>query len=115
LISKAEVLHSEFKTKPGVHYIGLPKRFVAGAVYDAEENKCLEGAIAMLTDSETGEEFTTKTDNYGEFWFEDMKVDHTYSLRIERHGSSPKEIKDVCTKKDVNVGDIELGRVVSEG
>ena len=110
LISKAEVLHPEFKTKPRVYYIGLPGRFVAGAVYDPEKDRCLEGATGILTDSDTGEKFTLKTDNYGDFWFEDMKGDHTYSLKIEKDGYSTREIEDICTKKDVNVGDIELCR-----
>ena len=95
-----------------MYYIGLPGRFVAGAVYDPEEDKCLEGATAILTDSETGEKFTLKTDNYGDFWFEDMKGDHTYSLKIEKAGYSTREIKDICTRKDMNVGDVELCRVV---
>ena len=112
LISKAEVIHPEFKTRPRVYYIGLPGRFVAGAVYDPEEDKCLEGATVILTDTETGEKFTLKTDNYGDFWFENMKDDHTYSLKIEKGGYTPSEIEDICTKKDVNVGDIELNKKV---
>ena len=108
LISKAKVLHPEFNTRPRVYYIGLPGRFVAGAVYDSGEDKCVEDATAILMDTETGEKFTLKTDNYGDFWFENMKDDHTYSLKIEKNGYTPSEIEDIGTRKDVNVGDIEL-------
>jgi len=45
-----------------------------------------------------------KTDSYGDFWFEDMKVDHTYSLRIEKDKYYPQEIQNINTAKDVNVG-----------
>jgi len=59
--------------------MGLPRSFVAGAVYSPEEDKCMEDATATLTDSDTGEKFTVKTDNYGDLWFEDMKLEsYTY-------------------------------------
>jgi tetrathionate reductase subunit B len=111
-ISKSEILHPEFGAKPRVYYIGLPRSFVAGAVYCPEEDECIQDAAATLTDSDTGEKFTVKTDNYGDFWFEDMKVDHIYSLRIEKDEYYPQEIHDIRTEKDVNVGDIKLYRKV---
>jgi len=107
LISQAEVLHPEFKAKPRVYYIGLPKRFVAGAVYDPEEDKCIEDAAVTLTDSETGEEFTTKTDSFGDFWLEELKVS-IYSLAIEKNGYVLNEVKSISTEKDVNLGEIKL-------
>jgi Fe-S-cluster-containing dehydrogenase component len=111
-IGKSEILHPEFKAKPRVYYIGLPRSFVAGAVYDPEEDECVKDATATLTDSDTDEKFTVKTDSYGDFWFEDMKVDHTYSLRIEKDKYYPQEIQNINTAKDVNVGDIKLYRRV---
>jgi hypothetical protein len=41
-----------------------------------------------------------------------MKVDHIYSLTIEKDEYYPQEIKDIRTAKDVNVGDIKLHRKV---
>jgi len=107
LIGKAEVLHPEFKTKPRVYYIDLPKRFVAGAAYDPEEDECIEGATVILTDSETGEKFTAETDSFGDFWLEKLKVG-MYSLAIEKNGYFPNDIKSINTGKDVNLGDIKL-------
>ena len=40
-IAKAEILKPEYK--PRTYYIGIPKRFIAGAVYDPEADECLEG------------------------------------------------------------------------
>ncbi len=49
LIAKAEVLHPEFGAKPRVYYIGLPKTFIAGTVYDPEADEIVEGALVTLT------------------------------------------------------------------
>ena len=44
LIAKAEPLKPELAhVKPRVYYIGLPKKFIAGAVYDQEADLCAEG------------------------------------------------------------------------
>jgi len=49
---------------------------------------------------------TAKTDGFGDFWFEGLKVG-TFSLKIESDGKS-KTIDSISTKKDVNLGDIAL-------
>ena len=41
--------------KPRVYYIGLPKKFIAGAVFDQEADECLEGVTVTATNNETGE------------------------------------------------------------
>jgi tetrathionate reductase subunit B len=114
-IKRAEILLPEYKARPRVYYIGLPKRFVAGAVYDPEDDECIKDVTATLMDAETREKFTVKTDNYGDFWFESMKVDHAYSLSLEKAEYYPLEIKDIRTTKDINVGDIKLHRKVRPG
>jgi len=112
-IAKSEILHPEFKAKPRVHYIGLPnKYFIAGAVYDPEEDECLEAATVTLTNSK-GKKSTLKTDNFGDFWFE-RNVPGTYSLKIEKTGYLPREIADIDASKDINVGDIELYKTTSK-
>jgi len=107
LISKAEVLHPEYKAKPRVYYLNIPKKFVAGTVYDPDEKEVIIGATCTLTDPDSGEKFTTKTDNFGDFWLEKLKVG-TYSLVIEKNGYYPKEIESITTEKDVNLGEIKL-------
>ena len=108
LIGQAEVLHPEFKAKPRVYYIGLPRRFIAGAVYDPADDECIEGATATVTALETGKKLTTKTDGFGDFWFEELKVG-TYSLIVEKDGYHPNTIfTSISTEKDVNVGDLVM-------
>jgi tetrathionate reductase subunit B len=112
-IAKAETLHPEYKAKPIVHYIGLPnKYFIAGAVYDPEEDECLEAATVTLTGAK-GKKSTLKTDNFGDFWFE-RNVPGIYSLKIEKAGYLPREIADIDASKDINVGDIELYKTTSK-
>jgi tetrathionate reductase subunit B len=114
VIAGAEVMLPELGCQPRVYYLNLPKRFVAGEVYDPEEDECLEGVTLTLTNAETGEAFTATTDNFGDFWLEKLEVG-TYSLTIEKNGYYPREIMSISTEKDVNVGDIRLHKEVVKG
>jgi ferredoxin len=107
LLKKGEPLLPESKTKPRVYYVGLPKRFIAGALYDPEKDECVEGAKITVTDNETGEKRSTRSDVFGDFWVEDLKVG-TFSLSIEKEGHPAKEISSIRTDIDVNLGDIAL-------
>jgi tetrathionate reductase subunit B len=110
LIAKAEVLKPEAGAKPRVYYIGLPnKYFIAGSVYDPDEDECLEGASVTLSDARGKKVATQTTDDFGDFWFERQEPGH-YSLRIEMDGYAPKAVEPVDASKDVNVGDIELSK-----
>ena len=109
LIDRAEVLPTNNGTAPKVRvfYIGLSKRFIAGEVYSPSEDKCLEGAEVTLTDLTTGEQWFAKTNNYGDFWLEKLDVG-LYHIAIEKDGYYSKEISNIKTEKDVNLGEIKL-------
>jgi tetrathionate reductase subunit B len=110
LIDKAEVIEPPDKvTKPRVCYIGLSKRFIAGAVYDPVEDECIEDAAVTVIDAENGRKSTGRTDEFGDFWFEGLRAG-TYSLFIEKDGFAPHTVKVVSTESDVNLGDIALVR-----
>jgi tetrathionate reductase subunit B len=106
LLKGAEYLKPERKAKdkPRVHYQSLPRRFIAGTVYDPVEKEVIIGAKVTLTEGKNT--LTTKTDSYGDFWFEKLKVGK-FNLTIEYKGKS-KEFKALSTEKDVNLGDIPL-------
>jgi Fe-S-cluster-containing dehydrogenase component len=112
LIAKAELLKPELAhVKPRVYYIGLPKKFIAGAIYDKEADECTEGATVTATSVDTGEKCSAVTDSYGDFWLKDLK-DGKYTLLIEKSGYLTQKIGPVdVTKMDVNVGDIEIWKV----
>jgi tetrathionate reductase subunit B len=103
LISKAEVLHPEFKTKPRVYYMNIPRKFVGGTVYAPVEKEVVIGAICTLTDTKSGKKLTATTDGFGDF-FEGLK-EGMFSLNIEKGGKT-KKIDSISTDKDVNLGDI---------
>jgi len=104
-IPKAEVLLPELGTKPRVYYKGLPKKFIGGTAFDPVADEIYEGAEVVLKGN--GTTLTTKTDHFGDFWFEDL-ADGVYNVEIKAGGKS-KVIENVdVTEIDVNVGDIAL-------
>jgi tetrathionate reductase subunit B len=108
-ISKAEVWNPERKKEwePRVYYLNLPGRFIAGTVYDPTENEVIIDANCTLTDVSSGKTVNTKTDSYGDFWFEDLKKAE-FNLRIEKD-NKVKSFADLdTTREDINLGDIPL-------
>jgi len=112
VIAEAEQLHPEYRRRPSVYYIGLPKTFIAGTAYCNASNDCIEGARVLLIKKPEGEVFTTVTDNYGDFEFEGFKAGSTYSLKIEVEGYHPVIIEDIFNEKNVYLGDIYLRKRV---
>ncbi|MFC1901424.1 4Fe-4S dicluster domain-containing protein [Chloroflexota bacterium] len=104
---KTEVLHPEYGLKENIAYIGLPKWFVAGAVAFGDTDACAEGATVTL--SGNGETKTVKTDNYGDFEFEDLPKDTEYKVKIEAAGYKPVELT-ARTTTDVYFSEIILSR-----
>jgi tetrathionate reductase subunit B len=103
---KREVLHPEYGTGPRVYYFNMPKKFIAGTVYDPITKRIIEGATCSLA-SDKGHSFETTTDGFGDFWFEDLEIG-TYSLTLTADKYPPKTINKISTEKDVNLGDIAL-------
>ena len=106
-IDRAEPIKPGLNIKTRVHYINLPKKWVAGTLYDPLEKEVVIGAICTLMDNESHETFKVKTDNFGDFWFRDLKDDRTFSLKIEKDGKSVS-IDSIRTDDDRNLGDIPL-------
>jgi len=112
LIAKAEPLKPDEDVKPRVYYIGLPKRFIAGALYDKEADECLEGVKVTATCacgcSEECETAITVTDSYGDFWLRNL-MECEYTLLFEKDGYLPQKFGPVdVTCKDINIGDVAL-------
>jgi hypothetical protein len=107
LMEEGQVLHPEYGTAPRVYYLNVPKLFIAGAVGDPVADECVEGATVTATDLTTGQVYTTTSDNYGDFWFEDMEGGRSYELNISMSGYMPRT-QVVFLTTDKNVGDIDL-------
>lgn len=109
LIKKAEIWKPEIgkKVKPRVSYLNLPKKFIAGTVYDPVKKEVIIGATCILREDRTNKIYKAKTDNYGDFWFEDLK-DGKFELEIKK-GEKTKLFRNLDTiEKDINLGDIPL-------
>lgn len=106
-IAEAESFHPEAGTRSRLYYKHLPKKFVAGTLYDPVEKEVIIGAVCTLKDNASGETFTVRTDNFGDFWFRGLKDDRTFTLSLEKNGRT-KVIEVIRTEKDINLGDIPL-------
>jgi hypothetical protein len=102
---KAEVLHPEYALKEKVAYIGVPKRFIAGAVVFGDTDECGEGAKVTLEGK--GMNRAEKANNYGDFEFDGLSGDKAYVIKVE-HGGYKTFKTEVETKTDVYLGDIVL-------
>jgi Fe-S-cluster-containing dehydrogenase component len=108
-IAKAEVLKPDLKCKPRVYYLNIPKKFIAGTVYDPVEKEVVIGATCTLTGPKAGKKATATTDGFGDFWFQGL-ADGVCSLKIEAKGFAAKSFDKLNTEKDINLGDIPLAR-----
>ncbi len=86
-----------------VFYSKIPKRFIAGTVYDPGNDEVVIGGTCTVSGDGSG---TATTDKFGDFWIEDLPVGN-FSLTINAAGQT-KTIDDISTEKDVGLGYIEL-------
>lgn len=108
LIGRAEVLHPEYGTQPRVYYIGLPRPFIAGEVYDPEADEVIEGAVVTAVDLSSGATYTATTDEFGDFWLKNLEWSKVYQITITKDGYYTKILGAVSTTKDTNLGPIPL-------
>lgn len=103
---KPQSLNPEFKTNSLVQYFGVPKRFVAGeVVYQNNNGECAANVKVVLSGG--GKELETLTDIFGDFEFEGLEKDETYTLAIAADGYTAKEM-EFTVRRDVNLGEIVL-------
>lgn len=110
LVAGAESLKPD--NKPRTYYLGIPKRFVAGSVYDPVDDECLEGATVVLLDARDRQVAVALTDEFGDFWFEGLDVGE-YALVVEKAGFLSARLDRISTEKDINIGDIALAKAAS--
>jgi tetrathionate reductase subunit B len=107
LIAQAQVKKPEAGTKPRVYYLNVPKKFIAGTVYDPVEKEVVIGATVTAT-AAGGASCSTQTDAFGDFWLHGLD-ESTYAVTIAADGFAPATC-EVSTEQDVSLGDIPLGR-----
>ncbi len=107
LLKDAEELQGSFNTKPRVHYLNLPKRFVAGLIYDPDKDEIVEGASVTVTAADNSAVATLATDEFGDFMKDGLEKG-VYTLTIAKEGYNSRTIEADVVDKDINVGDIPL-------
>jgi Fe-S-cluster-containing dehydrogenase component len=108
LMAKASVLKPELECAPAVYYLGIPGRFIAGTVYDPVGEEIVRNAECVLTGG--GKSVAVRTDGFGDFWFKELEPG-VYDVAISARGFAAKRFKAVdVTERDMNLGDIPLGK-----
>jgi len=107
LVARAEPLKPELDVKPRVFYIGLPKPFIAGAVFEPDVDECTEGARVTAQMVGDGKVYEAVTDSYGDFWLRDVEPGE-YTVLVEKDGYLPQKMGPVDATQAVNVGDIAV-------
>ncbi len=100
-------MHPEFGASPRVYYVGLPKPFIAGSLYDVRADECLEDATVTARSLRTGEMWATNTDNFGDFWLEDLEDKDLLLVRFEKPGYLPR-MRLAYLREDKNLGDLAM-------
>ena len=70
------------------------------------------GAEVALSDG--GRTITTKTNGFGDFEFEDLPANASYTVTVQTPGYKPATLQ-TKTSKDINLGDIVLNEVSVDG
>ncbi len=104
-----ELAHAQ-KLEEGSHvyYLNLPKRFIAGEVYDEDADEVIIGA-KVTTRDDAGNVASAVTDDFGDFWIEGLD-EGVYELSFENDSYLMRTMKADTTEGDVNVGSIALYR-----
>jgi len=100
-------MRPELGTKPRVYYHNIPKKFIAGTVYDPIEKEVVVGATCTATPAGGGDAVSVDTDAFGDFWLKELQTGD-YKVNIAAAGFVTKTFDAVSTEKDVNLGDIPL-------
>jgi Fe-S-cluster-containing dehydrogenase component len=105
LIKGAQTLHPETGNRPRVYYRNAPGQFIAGTIFDPEADEIIE--YARVTAVSGGKIINTLTDDFGDFWLNDLAVG-AYDITVTKEGYEPKYFYAVRTDDCVNLGDIAL-------
>ena len=107
-IDSASVRIPESGTGPRVYYKNIPGRFIAGTLYDPDEEVVIRGARCRLTmDDKVWE---TTTDIFGDFWFRDLPHGK-FDLMVEAAGFDNLIFSGINTEENsINLGDQPMKR-----
>lgn len=107
----AKQMHPEYQAEPRVYYVGLPSISLAGHLIGEQSLMDVPDADITVTDTRTGSSVSRKSNVAGNFLFDDLNMDATYSVKIECPGYLPKTLDDVRIDIEYkHLGDIKLAQ-----
>lgn len=104
-----EVYHPEYLAKPHVHWINLPKPWIAGKVIDAANDEVIAGAEITSLDLFDDASLTVLSDAFGDFWIKGLQENRKYKLDIRKEGYQSHSTV-VTSDREQDLGDICLQR-----
>jgi Fe-S-cluster-containing dehydrogenase component len=107
LIARAEPLRPELAVGPRVYYIGIPKTFIGGTVFDPDADEVIEQAVVTLARVGDGPPKKVFTDEFGDFWVDGLERG-VYNVFIEKEGYVTLQLPVVTLDKDVTLGDLAM-------
>lgn len=115
---KLEAYRSELGLKPRVYYKNLyrfTKCHVAGSVALADKDDCADGAEITLTNLQTGQSCTAKTNNYGDFKFDTLEPNSgKYRVDVRMAGYTDKSLEfELNTSTNVGTLFLKAGAAVA--
>lgn len=106
----AQVREPETGCHPRVYYRNIPGKFIAGLVYDPVEKEVIMGARCIAVTG--GKIIETYTDDFGDFWFNDLVVGK-YDVSISAPGFEEYHKFGIDTENSVNLGEISLNKEIT--
>lgn len=91
-----------------VYYLNIPKRWVAGEVYDEEADEVIIGATITIK-GDDGVVLKTETDDFGDFWFKQVEAQH-YDVWFEKEGYLTRILDTDASEIDGHMGAVALYR-----
>ncbi len=88
-----------------VHYLHVPKRFIAGSFANRAENEVIIGATVALYDESGAQVSVQNTDEFGDFKFDGCEAG-VYRVVATVDDGAPIELTADCTVKDVVFDDV---------
>lgn len=109
-----EALHPELDVRPRVRWTGLPRRVVAGSVFDPVTDDVVMGADVRVTDLIDDSVSGAVSDEFGEFAVVGLPDDRKFAVRVMKPGYDDR-VFVVTTDDDIDLGDIAITSPSPEG